>query len=70
MILRCKACDRVLETRDNDTYCRKCIVASEDVDMSFDSLYYQNHLKHNKELTLQLFISSVEREELKRLDII
>lgn len=53
----------------DDTYCRKCIVASEDVDMYNDSLFRDNYSKHNHELRVQLFLSEYEKKELKELPI-
>ena len=67
--MRCKACDAMLGKTGDDTYCRKCIIASEDVDMYNDSLFRDNYSKHNHELRVQLFLSEYEKKELKELPI-
>ena len=67
--MRCKACDAMLGKTGDDTYCRKCIVASEDVDMYNDSLFRDNYSNHNHDLRVQLFLSEYEKKELKELPI-
>lgn len=63
--MRCKACDASLYKSHDDTYCRKCIIASEETDVYNDTVY-QNNLENNHELRVQLFLRQYEREELLR----
>lgn len=60
--MRCKACDCSLNNSHDDTYCRKCINASNDVDVYNDTVYRNNNL--NNDLKLHLFIIKYERNEL------
>lgn len=62
--MRCKACDVMLGKTSDGTYCRKCIVASEDVDMYNDSTFRENYTKHSHELRVQMFLSEYEKKEL------
>ena len=62
--MRCKACDSLLGRGGDFVYCRKCINASQDVDIHLDSLYYENHTKYKNDLKLQVFLSEYERKEV------
>ena len=62
--MRCKACDAPLYSHSDDTYCRKCIVASEDTDVYNGTTYQDSHIQYNHELRVQLFLSEYERKEL------
>ena len=62
--MRCKACDAPLYSHSDDTYCRKCILASEDIDVYNDTTYQDNYTRHNHELRVQLFLSQYEKKEL------
>lgn len=62
--MRCKACDAPLYSHGDDTYCRKCILASEDVDVYNDTTYQNSYARYNHELRVQLFLSEYEKKEL------
>ena len=65
--MRCKACDAMLGNSGDDTYCRKCIVASEDIDMYNDTTFRDNYSKYNHELKVQIFLNEYEKKELINL---